>query len=175
MGEWANGRMAVEFTPEAMTKFKSLVGQYEETRAALLPVLHLAQRAFAQITPEVEEYIADLMQLPPVKVHEVFTFYTLYRKKPSGKHVIRLCKTLSCHLLGAESIREHLCKKIGLHNGSDTTEDGRFTLELVECMGACELAPMMQIDERYYGPLTPEKVDAIIDGLTDEPAADEVN
>jgi len=166
--------MAITFSPEAMKEFHDLLGRYEERRAALLPVLHLAQREFGLITPEVEKYIAELMQLPVVKVHEVFTFYTLYRKQPRGKHLIRLCRSLSCHLLGAEQIREHLCRKLGLGDGNDTTPDGRFTLELVECMGACELAPMMQIDERYYGPLTPEKVDEIIDGLTDDPVVEQV-
>ncbi|MBI3920537.1 MAG: NAD(P)H-dependent oxidoreductase subunit E [Armatimonadetes bacterium] len=167
--------MAVEFPPEVKREFDELVAKYEQTRAALLPVLHLAQREFGYISPEVEEYVAGLMELPPTKVHEVVTFYTLYHKTQPGKHVIRLCKTLSCHLLGAHTIKDHLCRKIGLENGHGTTPDGRFTLELVECLGACEFAPMMQVDERYYGPLTPEKIDEIIDGLTDEPVVENVD
>ncbi len=166
--------MAIQFSPEVKKEFDELVGQYEQTRAALLPVLHLAQREFGYISPEIEEYVAGLMDLPPTKVHEVVTFYTLYHKSQPGRHVIRICKTLSCHLLGAGEIKEHLCQKVGLNNGGNTTPDGKYTVEMVECLGACEMAPMMQVDERYYGPLTPEKVDEIIDSLTDEPVIENI-
>jgi NADH-quinone oxidoreductase subunit E len=97
-------------------------------------------------------------------VHEGVTFYTLYFQQPKGRHVVAVCHNLSCHLLGAKGIIEHLTQSLGVEVG-ETTPDGRVTLLSVECLCACEQAPMMQVDDRYEGYLTPEKVDGIVGGL----------
>lgn len=154
----------VEFTPAQLAEVKRLQALYPDKRAALLPVLHLAQEAFGYISLPVEEYVASLFGLSPAHVHEVVTFYTLFFTRPKGRHVISVCHTLTCHLLGAQKMLAHLRKKLGADVG-ETTKDGRVTLLAVECLCACEMAPMMQVDDRYEGNLTPEKIDRLLEEL----------
>ncbi|OGL12255.1 MAG: hypothetical protein A3I17_01300 [Candidatus Rokubacteria bacterium RIFCSPLOWO2_02_FULL_72_37] len=137
---------------------------YPTKRGALLPVLHMAQDAFGWIPLEVEEYVAGLFDLSAAHVHEVVTFYTLYFQQPKGRHVVAVCHNLSCHLAGAKTILDHLETRLGIEAG-ETTPDGRVTLLAVECLCACERAPMMQVDDRYEVDLTPEKVDRLLEGL----------
>ena len=153
-----------EFGAEHLAEVRRLQGLYPDKRGALLPVLHLAQDTFGYISLEVEAYVAGLFELSPAHVHEVVTFYTLYFQQPKGRHVVAVCHNLSCHLLGAKGIIEHLTQRLGVEVG-ETTPDGRVTLLSVECLCACEQAPMMQVDDRYEGHLTPEKVDGILGGL----------
>jgi NADH-quinone oxidoreductase subunit E len=131
----------------------------------MLPVLRLAQEVFGYVSLEVEEYVASLFDMSSAHVHEVVTFYTLFFQQPTGRHVVSVCHNLSCHLLGSKSIVEHLTRRLGVEVG-ETTSDGRVTLLTVECLCACEQAPMMQVDDRYEGLLTPEKVDRILEGLS---------
>jgi NADH-quinone oxidoreductase subunit E len=153
-----------EFTQEQIAEVRRLQGLYPDKQGALLPVLHMAQDAFGYISLETEEYVASLFQMSPAHVHEVVTFYTLFFQQPTGRHIVSVCHNLSCHLMGAKSIVEHLTRRLGVEVG-ETTADGRVTLLTVECLCACEQAPMMQVDDRYEGLLTPEKVDRILDGL----------
>jgi NADH-quinone oxidoreductase subunit E len=154
----------VEFSAEQLAEVRRLQGLYPDQRGALLPVLHLAQETFGYISLEVEAYVAGLFGLSPAHVHEVVTFYTLYFREPSGRHFVAVCHNLSCHLAGAQDILRHLESRLGVQRG-ETTEDGRVTLQAVECLCACEAAPMMQVDDRYEMNLTPEKVDRILEGL----------
>ena len=155
----------VDFSPEQLAEVRRLQGLYPDKRGALLPVLHLAQEAFGgYISLEVEAYVAGLFGLPPAHVHEVVTFYTLYFREPRGRHVVAVCHNLSCHLAGAQDILRHLEARLGVRRG-ETTDDGRVTLQAVECLCACEAAPMMQVDDRYEMNLTPDKVDRILEGL----------
>jgi NADH-quinone oxidoreductase subunit E len=154
-----------EFTAEQLAEVRRLQGLYPDKRGALLPVLHLAQDAFGYVSQEVEEYVAGLFDLSPAHVHEVVTFYTLFFQKPKGRHVVAVCQTLSCHLMGAKGIVEHLERTLGIEVGG-TTPDGKVTLLAVECLCACEGAPMMQVDDRYEVLLTPDKVDRIVGGLS---------
>jgi NADH-quinone oxidoreductase subunit E len=154
-----------EFTAEQLGEVRRLQGLYPDKQGALLPVLRLAQDVFGYVSLEVEEYVAGLFEMSPAHVHEVVTFYTLFFQQPPGRHVVSVCHNLSCHLLGAKSIVEHLTRKLGIEVG-ETTADGRVTLLTVECLCACEQAPMMQVDDRYEGLLTPEKVDRIVEGLS---------
>ena len=153
-----------EFTAEQIAEVRRLQGLYPDKQGALLPVLHLAQDTFGYVSLEVEEYVGGLFGISPAHVHEVVTFYTLYFQAPRGRHVVSVCHNLSCHLLGAKGIIEHLERKLGVEVG-ETTKDGRVTLLTVECLCACEGAPMMQVDDRYEVNLTPEKVDRILEGL----------
>ncbi|HET7874432.1 MAG TPA: NADH-quinone oxidoreductase subunit NuoE [Methylomirabilota bacterium] len=153
------------FTPEQLAEVRRLQSLYPDKRGALLPVLHLAQDAFGWISLEVEEYVAGLFRLTPAHVHEVVTFYTMFFQQPKGRHVVSVCHNLSCHLMGAKGIVQHIRDRLGVEVG-ETTPDGRITLLSVECLCACEQAPMMQVDDRYEGHLTPEKVDRILEGLT---------
>ncbi len=152
------------FSVEQLVEVRRLQSLYPDPRGALLPVLHMAQDAFGHISLPVEEYVAGLFDLSPAHVHEVVTFYTLFFREPKGRHVVAVCHNLSCHLAGAPEIVAHLTARLGIEVG-ETTEDGRVTLQSVECLCACEHAPMMQVDDRYELGLTPEKVDRILEGL----------
>jgi NADH-quinone oxidoreductase subunit E len=153
-----------EFTPAQLREVQRLQGLYPDKQGALLPVLHMAQDTFGYISLEVEEYVAGLFDLTPAHVHEVVTFYTMFFREPKGRHVVAVCQNLTCHLLGAKAIIEHLERRLGIEAG-ETTPDARVTLLTVECLCACETAPMMQVDDRYEGFLTPEKVDRIVGEL----------
>jgi NADH-quinone oxidoreductase subunit E len=154
----------IEFTPQQVAEVRRLQGLYPDKRGALLPVLHMAQDTFGYISLEAEAYVAGLFELSPAHVHEVVTFYTLYFQKPKGRHVVAVCHNLSCHLAGAPKILAHVKRALGIDVG-ETTDDGRVTLQSVECLCACEAAPMMQVDDRYELNLTPEKVDRILGSL----------
>jgi NADH-quinone oxidoreductase subunit E len=154
----------IAFTPSQITEVRRLQGLYPDPRGALLPVLHMAQETFGWVSLDVEEYVAGLFELSPAHVHEVVTFYTLFHQEPTGRHIVAVCHNLSCHLAGAQTLLAHVKRRLGIEVG-ETTEDGRVTLQSVECLCACEAAPMAQVDERYELNLTPEKIDRILDGL----------
>ena len=154
----------VAFSAEQLLEVRRLQRLYPDQRGALLPVLHMAQETFGWISLEAEEYVAGLFEMSPAHVHEVVTFYTLYFQQPKGRHVVAVCHNLSCYLAGSRDILAHVKQRLGIDVG-DTTDDGRVTLQSVECLCACEAAPMMQVDDRYELSLTPEKVDRILEGL----------
>lgn len=154
----------IAFSSEQLAEVRRLQALYPDKRGALLPVLHMAQDAFGYVSLEVQAYVAGLFDLSPAHVHEVVTFYTMYFQAPKGRHVVSVCHNLSCHLAGARSIIEHVKQRLGVEPG-ETTDDGRITFVTVECLCACEAAPMMQVDDRYEMNLTPEKVDRILGDL----------
>ena len=157
--------MKLEFNPENKKKLEKILTRYPTRRAAILPVLWLAQEQFGTISPEVMEYVGTLLDLPPVKVYEVVTFYTMFNQKPVGKYHFQVCRTLSCELCGKEEIVEYLKKKLGIKVG-ETTPDGRFTLSEVECLGSCGTAPMMQVSNKdFYENLTVAKIDQILEKM----------
>ena len=153
-----------QFAAEQLEEVRRLQSLYPDKRGALLPVLHLAQDTFGYVSLEVEEYVAGLFGLTPAHVHEVVTFYTMFFQQPKGRHVVAVCHNLSCHLLGAKTIIDQLTERLGIEVG-ETTADGRVTLLSVECLCACEQAPMMQVDDRYEGNLTADKVEQILRSL----------
>jgi NADH-quinone oxidoreductase E subunit len=155
---------ALQFSAEQLAEIRRLQERYPDRRGALLPVLHMAQETFGHVSLEVEAYVAGLFGLSPAHVHEVVTFYTLFFQQPRGRHVVAVCHNLSCHLAGAPDILAHVKARLGIEPG-ETTEDGRITFQAVECLCACEAAPMAQVDDRYELNLTPEKVDRILEGL----------
>jgi NADH-quinone oxidoreductase subunit E len=154
----------IAFSPEQVAEVRRLQGLYPDKRGALLPVLHMAQDTFGYVSLEVQEYVAGLFDLAPSHVHEVVTFYTMFFQHPKGRHVVAVCHNLSCYLAGSRDILAHVKQRLGVDVG-ETTDDGRVTLQSVECLCACEAAPMMQVDDRYELNLTPEKVDRILEGL----------
>ena len=156
--------MTIAFSPEQLAEVRRLQGLYPDKRGALLPVLHMAQDTFGYVSLEVQEYVAGLFDLAPSHVHEVVSFYTLYFQQPRGRHIVAVCHNLSCYLAGSRDILAHVKQRLGVDVG-ETTDDGRVTLQSVECLCACEAAPMMQVDDRYELNLTPEKVDRILEGL----------
>jgi NADH-quinone oxidoreductase subunit E len=156
--------MSPEFTERTQKKIKEIVARYPQKEAAILPLLHITQQEFGCISPESEKRIADMLDLKPIQVREVVTFYTMLNREPVGKYHIQVCSNLSCSLLGAEKLIDYLGEKLGVKPGQ-TTKDKKFTLSLVECLGACEQAPCMMINFDYFGNLDKKKIDKILDGL----------
>ena len=154
----------IRFSGEQLAEVRRLQALYPDRRGALLPVLHMAQDTFGWISLQAEEYVAGLFDLSPAHVHEVVTFYTLYFQQPKGRHVVAVCHNLSCYMAGSRDILAHVKRRLGIEVG-ETTDDGRVTLQSVECLCACEAAPMAQVDDRYEMNLTPEKVDRILEAL----------
>jgi len=156
--------VSLAFSEETRAKHDRLLTRYPNREAAILPTLYLAQREFGHLSDEVILYVADLLGFTPARIYGVATFYTMYNKKPVGKYHLQVCRNLSCSLMGAEHLIEHVAMKIGVKPG-ETTADGRFTLSTVECLGSCGTAPVMQVNDDYYENLTEESIDAILDGL----------
>jgi NADH-quinone oxidoreductase subunit E len=157
----------VEFGPERMAEFRTLLGRYPTKQAALLPTLWMAQQEWGWISTEVIDYVSGLLELPPSHVYGVVSFYTMYNRAPVGKYHIQICTNLSCQLAGAEPMLRCLQDKLGI-GLNETTADGLFTLSEVECLAACEMAPMIQIGDEFIGPLTPESISELIDRLRSE-------
>lgn len=138
----------------------------DQKQSAVLPALRLAQEEHeGWLSEEVMTLVADYLNMPFIAVYEVASFYSMYELKPVGKHKLAICTNISCMLAGCDKIVKHLNKKLNIHLG-ETTEDKRFTLKEVECLGACANAPVMHIGHNYYEDLTPEKVDHILEKLT---------
>jgi NADH-quinone oxidoreductase subunit E len=155
----------VKFNDTQLKEFNRLVSRYPQgkQKSALLPVLHLAQDSFGGwLSADTMDYVAELLQLKPIEVYEVATFYSMYNLKPVGKYMFEVCQTGPCMLRGSDDIIAYIGQKLGIKPG-ETTADGMFTLKTVECLGACGYAPMMQLGKHYREHLTKEKVDAIIE------------
>ncbi|KAG8519738.1 NADH dehydrogenase [ubiquinone] flavoprotein 2, mitochondrial [Galemys pyrenaicus] len=155
-----------DFTPENYKRIEAIVKNYPEGHkaAAVLPVLDLAQRQNGWLPISAMNKVAEVLQVPPMRVYEVATFYTMYNRKPVGKYHIQVCTTTPCMLRNSDSILEAIQKKLGIKVG-ETTPDKLFTLIEVECLGACVNAPMVQINDNYYEDLTPKDIEEIIDEL----------
>lgn len=156
--------MAIQFKESVLKEYEEIVTHYPDKKATLLPALWLAQREFGYISEEVMEYIASLVGVPYSRVYEVVEFYTMYQKKKPGKYHLQMCQTLSCYLRGAEEIRDYIEQKLNLKPG-EITPDGMFSFQLVECLGSCHTAPVVQINDDYYENLNVEKFDQIIQAL----------
>ena len=145
-------------------KVREILSRYPDKEAALLPVLHVAQDELGWISPECVLYVASLLDLAPSKVDSALTFYSMFHRKPVGKYVIYLCRTLICSAVGAGKLLRYLKKKLGIGVG-ETTSDGRFTLAEVECLGLCDVAPVMMINHEVFDRLTEKRVDEILSSL----------
>lgn len=141
-----------------------LVTRYPEAKAAMLPVLWEVQKEKGWIDKESEAWVAERLGTSPAAVHGVVTFYTMYKQKPMGRHHIQVCTTLSCMLRGSDELMDHLKGKLGIDEG-EVTEDGKFSLVRVECLGSCGTAPMFQLNDDYHEDLTTDAVDKLLDGL----------
>jgi len=156
--------MAVQFSTQALEEYQRVLTQYPVKRAAIMPVLWIAQRQFGYLSPEVQRYVADLMGFPIAWVSGVASFYTMYYKKPIGKHHLQVCTNVSCMLRGSDEIVRAIEKRLGISPGESTT-DGRFSLDEVECLASCGTAPMMQVNEDYHENLTAESTVQLLDRL----------
>ena len=155
----------IQFSENKLKEVNELISHYPEgkQKSALLPVLHIAQEEFGNwLDAPVMDYVAELLQLEPIEVYEVATFYSMYNLKPVGKYMFEVCQTGPCMLNGSDDIIAYIEDKLGIKPG-ETTSDGMFTLKTVECLGACGYAPMMQFGKFYREHLTKEKIDQLIE------------
>lgn len=153
-----------EFSAAVVDEMKMHVAKYpaERSRSALIPLLFVIQRERGWVDNPGVNFLAKFLNLEVTDVWETATFYSMFNMRPVGRHHIQICKTLSCKIMGEPEITDHICSKLGIHPG-ETTEDGKYTVTMVECLGSCGTAPMMQIGFDYHEDLTTEKVDKILE------------
>ncbi len=155
----------LSFTQEELDEIDRIKAKFPTVKPATLMVLWVAQRKFGHVKPDVQKLVAKTLDLPESHVHGVASFYTQYYKEETGKFVLDVCTSLTCQLCGGYDILRHIEDKLGIEEG-ETTEDGLFSVQEVECLGACGYAPMLQVTNGHYvNNLTKEKVDNLIEDL----------
>ena len=154
------------FSPQLEAKFEKLLNSYPpgRKRSALVPMLLFAQDEIGSVTPDVIEEIARRLEIQPLQVEEVLSYYSMLHRKPLGKHHVQICTNISCLLTGGEELWQHACKKLGIGH-KEVTPDGQISLEEVECIGACSWAPALQVNYDFYHKITPRTLDQILDNL----------
>lgn len=151
----------LKVTAAAEKRADEIVAHYPQKRSAVMPLLYIAQEHTGFITQQAVDWVAGKLDLPPVQVWEVATFYTMYYKKPVGKYHVQVCRTLPCALRGARKVSEYFHKRLGVQPG-EVTKDGLWSFEEVECLGSCGTAPMCQINDLFFENLSDEKLDQIV-------------
>jgi NADH-quinone oxidoreductase subunit E len=152
----------MQYSPELEQRFQKLVAQYPWKRSALIPLLLYAQDEVGYLSDEVISDIAKRVELTELEVRNVLSYYSLLRTKPAGRYVVQVCTNISCMLRGAEEVLEHCKQKLGVDQ-KEVTRDGTFSVEEVECLGACSWAPAVQVNYDFHLEVTPEKMDRILD------------
>lgn len=150
----------------AATRFQKVVAvidEFDRDPSRLIPILQAVQEEYRYLPEEVMTFVATSLGISPAKVFGVATFFSHFSLEPKGKHVIKVCDGTACHVKGSGSLIDHLRARLGLTEKKRTTEDMKFTLETVSCLGACGLAPVMVVNEQVYGQVTPEKADSILE------------
>lgn len=161
----SHAKQDINITPELQARIDELISHYpaDKRKSALLPVLHEVQDAHDNwLSIELQDKVAEILDIKPIEVYEVVSFYTMYNQQPIGKYMFEFCRTSCCAVRGAENLMDYTCNKLGIKEG-ETTADGMFTVVGVECLGACGYAPMLQLGDYYRENLTEEKMDALID------------
>ncbi len=154
----------INITPALADRINELISHYpaDKKKSALLPVLHEVQDAHDNwLSIELMDKVAEILEIKPIEVYEVVSFYTMFNQKPVGKYMFEFCLTSPCCLNGAEDLIDYTCDKLGIEKGQ-TTPDGQITVKGVECLGACGYAPMMQLGDYYKEHLNKEKIDQLI-------------
>ena len=142
-----------------------IITHYPVKRSASLMLLHALQEHFGYLSKEAIEWTAAKLGLQPINIYELVTFYPMFRQQPSGRYHLKVCRTLSCALGGSYKLHKHLCEKLGLDShahGAQTTTDGKFTVEFVECLASCGTAPVMMCNEAFHEGVSHEKAEAIV-------------
>jgi NADH-quinone oxidoreductase subunit E len=153
--------------PRLAEEVDELISHYPQKRSASLMVLHAIQEQFGWISRQAAEWTASKLELQPINILELVTFYPMFRRQLMGKHQIKVCRTLSCALGGAYQLHEHFCKKLGLDahaHGPQTTPDGKYTVEFVECLASCGTAPVMMCNDAFYEGVSTQRADEILGG-----------
>ncbi|MCB0392028.1 MAG: NAD(P)H-dependent oxidoreductase subunit E [Bdellovibrionales bacterium] len=154
-----------KLSDEGINFVKKELARYETKRSAIIPCLYRVQKENdGWVSPESVSYLSELMELPEAWINEVLNFYTMFNKKPVGKLHVQVCNNISCCMLGARELTDHLCKTFNV-KPEEISEDGKITISKVECLGSCDTAPMMQINDDYHENLTPGSAEKIIKGM----------
>jgi NADH-quinone oxidoreductase E subunit len=155
-----------EYTPDNLARFEAIVRRYppDRKRSAVLPALYLVQKQLGYVTANAMRYVAGLLEMTPADVEDVVSFYTMFYTRPVGRFVLQVCRTLSCALNGAEQVTQELSAKLGLCPG-ETDSTRTFTLLEVECLGACDRAPVVMVNDAWHECQKPEEVARLIDDL----------
>ncbi len=153
-------------------RIEAVAARYPDQRSAIMPALYIAQKERGVLTGEVLEEVSEILGVERIWVYELASFYTLYHTEPVGRFHLQLCNNLSCMLCGAEALQAHMEQVLGIAKG-DTTKDGLFTLSTVECLGACEMAPVMQVGDDYHGNLDTARIDDLLAALRNAERADD--
>jgi NADH-quinone oxidoreductase subunit E len=148
-------------TEETKEKIRQLQALYPEKRSALIPALHLAQAEIGYLPNQIQEDVAQLFGIDANEVHGVVTFYDMFFEEPIGKHVLHVCKNLSCMLRGGDELLQGICKRLNVKPG-ETSADGEFTVIASECLAACDHAPMLLVDDEVVGPVAEADIDALL-------------
>lgn len=151
-------------SPETRERIQELMARYPKPRSAILPALHAVQDELGWVPDEAQEEVAEMFGMPPAEIRSLVTFYYMYHRKPVGRYVLKICRSISCWLCGAERLQEQLEKKLGVGLG-ETTEDGLFTLVGGECLAACTGAPCLQVNDYYFENAEEEAVDKLLADL----------
>jgi NADH-quinone oxidoreductase subunit E len=157
--------MSFAVPAELEKELNELLTHYPQKRSASLMFLHAVQEHFGHISREAMEWVAAKLELQPINIYELVTFYPMFRQEPQGKNQIKVCRTLSCALGGAYKLHEFYCKRLGLDahaHGPQTTKDGRFTVEFVECLASCGTAPVMMCNDTFHEGVTESKAEEIL-------------
>jgi NADH-quinone oxidoreductase E subunit len=158
------GHGDITWTESERAEIAAIVARYPTDRSAIMPVLWKAQEKWEWLSYDVMRLVANTLHLPPSHVLSVATFYTMFKKAPTGKFLIQVCHTLSCELAGSERLIDRIKATLGISEG-ETTPDGKFTLMRVECLASCGSGPMAQINEHFYELLTDDRIDAVLNEL----------
>jgi NADH-quinone oxidoreductase subunit E len=154
-----------QLSADGVSAVKKELSRYETKESAIIPSLYIAQKENkGWVSKDVISHLAQVMEIPESKINEVFKFYTMFNQKPVGKYHVQVCTNISCALNGGRELANHLCHELKVKL-SEVTEDGRFTVNRVECLGSCGTAPMMQVNDRYFENLTNESAMNILRGL----------
>lgn len=156
--------MTIPVRPETDRRIDELLTRFPMKGSALLPALYLVQEEMGHVSDESMEYVASKIGVSPAFVAGVVSFYTMFHRRPVGRHHIQVCRTLPCALRGSDDLMAHLKMRLGIKDG-ETRADGKVSLASVECLGACDRAPFIQINEREHGPVDGAKMDEILKGL----------
>jgi len=156
--------MSVCFDDQQEAAFQKLLRRYDEGDSRVLPGLTFAQETFGAISPEVEAYMARRLGVSLAQLHQIATFYHMFHDVPCGRHLLTVCSSISCRLAGADDLLNHIKRRLNIAH-AQTTDDGLFTLEVVECLGACHQAPALQVNGEFHGPMTRAKTDELLDRL----------
>ena len=150
------------FSEDAIKELEEIRAKYPSARGALLPAIYIAQREFGHMSPEAYEAVSEALGVPKAMVRGIATFYAMYKHRPMGRHIVQLCTNISCMILGAEKLVDLMKNRYGLEPGG-MTPDGRFSLVIMECIGACGTAPAMLVNDDFYENLTEQYIEEILE------------